>query len=305
MLLLLLIGVGLGYYGKNIQGTTREYHIESINLSYGSPNASFYVENGKDEIEYEPEVASYSGLEIQTKYYSFGIQFTDGASSSEPSDKAYKPTSKVSDFQFEGIYDRFIWTVYYQSYRNLYWTEQSQEDAKQYHLDLINYGFGIQYALNDKVNINEILGSTSKKKIQGSSWITGLQLNHSQAKSNHTIIPEKQASLYADINELTEVKTNYFGINFGWGGQLLYKSFFANIKLAYGLAYQEQTLINGDERIRHYPANQFHLTSDLGFIFNTSIFGLKITGERITSNLASADIATYRANSHLYYRYFF
>src|SRR5690606_4148098 len=162
MLILLLIGLGLGYYGTHIQDTSKKYQINSVALTYGAPSISYdFTSEVNEDIEfsYSPEVSMYSGLEIQGDYLSFGISFTDGIGSSEPEDNDYRPTSNVFDIQLSGVSNQVLWQVYYQRYKDLYYSEQIKNSPTQYHLNAINYGLGVNYAFNSKVKLVELIGN--------------------------------------------------------------------------------------------------------------------------------------------------
>lgn len=320
-LIFIALATTLGIYGDDIKPHAKTIQVESMNFSYGNPSLNYSFEshekNGKSEqLEYAPEVNSYAGIEVTANGLSLGLTITDGQTHSDKDDPDYRPASKVFDIQLLGVRQKYIWNAFYQNYSGFYlenashnvqnaFTSNNIGQKDSFALSSERAGAGVLFATDDSVNLEYLLGSTSKLKETGNTWVYGLNINTGRIKSNGTIIPEYLNSSFKDMVNIEAIESQTINLEGGWLGQKVWGNYYLNGMFTMSMGKQNQRLMNGNTITRQEATSGSTLTFDTGYRFDDSSLGFAFFTVSQTAVVEVVDMRSSRMTTQFYYRYYF
>jgi hypothetical protein len=304
IIVFLLTALGVGYYGQHVQKEAKSLYIKSMNVTFGKPSSDYDFKSAEDNnstFKYEPEVANYMGLGIDTEYFGLGVEFTDGVGDKKPDESDYRSPSNVYDIQVSGIKDQVLWDIYYQKYSGLY----IEKEFDQNELVSTNFGFGFLYAFESNIEAKKILKNLEHQKQTGYSWLVGASVNRNILKSTDEIVPGQFSDKFKELQNIDKIETNSFSLDLGWGGQYIWNNVFINGLVTIGLVYQEQKLFNKDYKSYNEPASSNNIELGFGYKLKRGLTGLSAKFQTFNTKLAEQEINQSRTKSYFYYRHFF
>lgn len=309
-LLIIALVLTAGFYPN----VFKDNRIKSYSIGVENPQVKYELKQDENESEsgdlfYEPNLNAFTSVAINSEHFSLGVA-VESSNSSEKEDEFEK--TNVFDLQLLGVFDRYLWEVFYQNHQGLYILEDSLDDDPSLEpgdfpaANSFNYGIGVKYFTKKDFNLRNSLSYFSLKKQSNWSWLHGLQLSHSKLYSSQdSLIPGTFQDEFSSIDNLKAIELRSLSYEFGFAGMLTSDYIYLSGLFSVGPAFQYQHLEGIDVEDRYISGGKSTIFVDLGAKFGQYAFGVQVRGSIIGIPVQDTQFTQTRGLTALYFAQYF